>query len=133
MLSKNSLEKNDGFGKGVGGDGDILTEGIVLLCCRGMLYQRLRKYHHSCDKRGQEKPCLTKMMHFSLKQREFGQMEYMSKTAQLGLSMCIAYLRKEIRHGAGGRIEGMTVDEIVKGGEAWGKGILQTLGENGRV
>lgn len=25
----------------------------------------------------------------------------------------------------------MTVDEIVKEGEAWGKGILQTLGENG--
>lgn len=36
-LSKSSLERNDGSEKGVGEHEDILTEGTVLLCCRGML------------------------------------------------------------------------------------------------
>lgn len=63
-LSKNSLERNDGSKKGVGGAWRYPNRRDCLALLPGDARQRLRKYHHSCDKRGQEKPCLTKVMHF---------------------------------------------------------------------
>lgn len=74
----------------LGSTGDILTEGTVLLCCWGMLGKGSESTTNSCDKRGQEKPCLTKVMRFSLKPGEFEQRECRSETTHLGLSVCVA-------------------------------------------